>query len=43
MMFVGADIALLVRAVCEERTLARDPAYRDYQQKVRWRVLPGVF
>jgi protein-S-isoprenylcysteine O-methyltransferase Ste14 len=40
---VGADIALLARAVCEEQTLARDSAYRDYQQKVRWRVLPGVF
>lgn len=40
---VGADIALLVRAVCEEQTLARDAAYRDYQQRVRWRVLPGVF
>ena len=40
---VGADIALLVRAVCEEQTLARDAAYRDYQQQVRWRVLPGIF
>jgi protein-S-isoprenylcysteine O-methyltransferase Ste14 len=40
---VGADIALLARAVCEERTLARDAAYRDYQQQVRWRVLPGIF
>lgn len=40
---VGSDVALMFRAVCEERTLGRDPAYRDYQQLVRWRVIPGVF
>jgi hypothetical protein len=33
----------MARAVCEERTLARDPEYRAYQQMVRWRVVPGVF
>jgi protein-S-isoprenylcysteine O-methyltransferase Ste14 len=38
-----ADAALLARAVCEERTLARDPEYVSYLEKVRWRVLPGVF
>jgi protein-S-isoprenylcysteine O-methyltransferase Ste14 len=43
MALVGADVALLIRAVCEEETLSRDPAYREYQQKVRWRVCPGVF
>lgn len=37
-----ADTALLVRAGYEERTLARDPEYVDYMQRVRWRVLPGV-
>ena len=36
-------MALLVRAVYEERTLARDPAYAAYMARVRWRVLPGVF
>src|SRR5690606_23003559 len=40
---VVADAALLARAVCEEQTLAKDPAYRDYQGRVRWRVLPGLF
>ena len=40
---VVADAALLARAVCEEQTLAKDLAYRDYQSQVRWRVLPGVF
>ena len=42
-MVVGADLALMRRAVCEEQTLAKDDAYRAYQQGVRWRVLPGVF
>ena len=38
-----ADTALLARAVCEEQTLARDPQYREYQTRVRWRVAPGLF
>jgi protein-S-isoprenylcysteine O-methyltransferase Ste14 len=42
-MLAGADIALMWRAVCEERTLQQDQAYRAYQQVVRWRVVPGVF
>jgi protein-S-isoprenylcysteine O-methyltransferase Ste14 len=37
------DIGLLLRAVCEEQTLARDAQYREYQQLVRWRVCPGLF
>jgi protein-S-isoprenylcysteine O-methyltransferase Ste14 len=40
---LAADIALMIRAICEERVLALDPAYRDYQQKVRWRIIPGLF
>lgn len=40
---VVADGALLARAVCEEETLAHDPAYREYQSRVRWRVAPGIF
>lgn len=42
-LLIVADIALMARAVCEERTLAQDPQYREYQTRVRWRVLPGVF
>ena len=42
-VLVTADIALLARAVCEEGTLARDEAYRHYQTRVRWRVVPGLF
>lgn len=43
LILVAADVALLIRAVCEEKTLVRDEAYRTYQQVVRWRVVPGVF
>lgn len=43
MLLMTSDTALLVRAVYEERTLARDPAYASYMQDVRWRVLPGCF
>jgi len=42
-LLLTADIALLARAVCEERTLALDDAYRAYQTRVRWRVVPGLF
>jgi protein-S-isoprenylcysteine O-methyltransferase Ste14 len=42
-MLAAGDAALLVRAMCEEQTLARDPAYQQYLKKVRWRVLPRVF
>ena len=42
-LLLTSDIALLARAVCEERTLARDEAYRQYQTRVRWRVVPGLF
>jgi protein-S-isoprenylcysteine O-methyltransferase Ste14 len=39
----AADLALMLRACCEERTLVADPAYSEYMQRVRWRVLPRVF
>ena len=40
---VASDIALMLRAICEERTLALDDEYRSYLTRVRWRVVPGVF
>jgi len=44
LMLLGmADLALMLRACREEATLAMDPSYREYMQRVRWRVLPGVF
>jgi len=42
-MLVAADLTLMWRAVCEEQTLSQDEAYREYQQVVRWRVVPGLF
>ncbi len=38
-----ADAALLVRAICEERTLEHDAAYVAYEGRVRWRIVPGLF
>jgi Putative protein-S-isoprenylcysteine methyltransferase len=42
-LLIASDLALLVRAVYEERTLALDAEYADYMSRVRWRVLPGAF
>ena len=42
-VLAAADVALLLRAICEERTLALDDAYRAYMTRVRWRIVPGVF
>ena len=42
-LLVTSDLALMARAVCEERTLALDESYREYRQSVRWRVVPGMF
>ena len=42
-VLAAADVALLLRAICEEQTLAQDDQYRAYMQRVRWRIIPGVF
>ena len=42
-VLLTADVAQVARALCEERVLATDPAYREYQSRVRWRVVPGIF
>jgi len=31
------------RAVYEERILAKDPEYREYMERVRWRIVPSLF
>lgn len=36
-------LLLGARAVFEERFLMRDARYRDYAQRVRWRMLPWLF
>jgi protein-S-isoprenylcysteine O-methyltransferase Ste14 len=38
-----SDVALLVRATYEERTLSGDAEYVAYMDRVRWRVVPGLF
>jgi protein-S-isoprenylcysteine O-methyltransferase Ste14 len=37
------DTALVMRAIREEKTLGQDPDYRDYMQRVPWRLVPRVF
>jgi protein-S-isoprenylcysteine O-methyltransferase Ste14 len=43
LVLVVSDGALLVRAICEEETLSKDPEYVAYKTRVRWRVVPGMF
>lgn len=43
LIWITGDTIQLVRIRYEERLLARDDSYRDYQTRVRWRLLPGVF
>jgi len=42
-LVVAADIALVFRALLEERTLLGDEKYRSYCERVAWHVIPGVF
>jgi protein-S-isoprenylcysteine O-methyltransferase Ste14 len=42
-VFLAADVALMFRAICEEKTLALDDQYRAYMGRVHWRIIPGVF
>jgi protein-S-isoprenylcysteine O-methyltransferase Ste14 len=32
-----------LRSIIEEEFLSHNPVYRDYKQKVRWRIIPLVF
>jgi protein-S-isoprenylcysteine O-methyltransferase Ste14 len=38
-----ADVALVLRALLEERVLYADVAYQRYCQRVTWHLVPGVF
>jgi len=42
-VLVVSDIALIFRALCEERVLARDQVYQTYCRRVAWHLVPGVF
>lgn len=40
----AAAVALWVlRLIAEERFLMQDAAYREFAERVRWRLIPGVF
>jgi protein-S-isoprenylcysteine O-methyltransferase Ste14 len=44
MLIVYSVPFLLYRAITEDRTLQTElPGYRDYAQRVRWRLFPGVW
>ncbi len=46
LLFAALSTAYLILAIpFEERSLVQafGPPYRDYQQRVRWRLLPGVY
>jgi protein-S-isoprenylcysteine O-methyltransferase Ste14 len=38
-----ADVALILRALMEERVLSTDAAYQQYCRRVGWHLVPGVF
>jgi len=40
---VATLLALTARAIAEERILGRDPAYREYLQRLPWRFFPYVY
>jgi len=42
-VFVLSSGCYVYRALLEERFLSQDEAYRQYQQKVRWRFIPLFF
>jgi protein-S-isoprenylcysteine O-methyltransferase Ste14 len=42
-VFIIADIALVLRALMEERVLSADTEYQQYCRRVEWHLVPGVF
>lgn len=43
LIYTASLLIQMVRILREENLLKRDPAYRDYAARVRYRLLPGVF
>ncbi len=43
LMIVTADVALVLRALAEERVLSTDRDYEVYCSRVAWHLVPGVF
>jgi protein-S-isoprenylcysteine O-methyltransferase Ste14 len=42
-IYAAALVLQLVRIIAEERILFKDPEYRKYAAKIRYRLVPGVF
>ena len=42
-LVILTDAALMIRALYEERVLAKDRKYQTYCRRVAWHVVPGVF
>jgi protein-S-isoprenylcysteine O-methyltransferase Ste14 len=42
-LFLASDLALVARALVEERLLAGDVSYQDYCRRVSWHLVPGLF
>jgi protein-S-isoprenylcysteine O-methyltransferase Ste14 len=42
-ILVATDVALVLRALCEERVLRADGAYQLYCRRVAWHLVPGVY
>ncbi len=42
-VLIASDAALVIRALCEERVLAKDRTYQVYCGRVAWHLVPGVF
>jgi len=40
---LGWNALYCLRGLYEEKHLSADPAYREYQRRVRWRFLPGLW
>jgi protein-S-isoprenylcysteine O-methyltransferase Ste14 len=43
LMVTAGDIALVLRALAEERVLSKDTEYQLYCHRVAWHLVPGVF
>lgn len=43
MVYFAALLLWVLRILAEERLLMNDPAYRDYAERVRWRLIPCIF
>lgn len=42
-ILAATDVALVLRALCEERVLRNDRTYQLYCNRVAWHLVPGVF